>query len=100
MKPIIEIITSQIMYNNIYNSSVKNEYINIMNRISFSDKQIEQYRRSMDYILLYNLLNEELKFTIDRQQYFNNNLKENIKYIMNDFMNNRIKLLNNFIIDL
>ena len=62
MKPIIEIITSQIMYNNIYNSSVKNEYINIMNRISFSDKQIEQYRRSMDYILLYNLYVNISKF--------------------------------------
>ena len=100
MEPIIEIITYNIMYNNIYDRSVKNEYINIINRISFVDKQIEQYKRSMDYVLLYNTLNEELKFIIDRKKYFNKNLQKDVKYIMNDFMNSRIKLLNDFVIEL
>ena len=100
MEPIIEIITYNIMYNNVYDLAFKNEYINIINRISFVDKQIEQYKRSMDYILLYNTINEELKFIVDRQNFFNKNLMKDIKYIMNDFMNSRIKLLNDLVIDL
>jgi len=93
MEPIIEIISYNIMYNNIYDLPIKNEFINIINRISYTDKVILQYRRSMDYILLFNTLNEELKFTIEKKEYFKQKLKEDIKYIMKDFMNSRIKSL-------
>lgn len=95
MDPIIEIIGKNIMYNNVYELGVKNEFINIINRINYIDRSIEQYRRSMDYILLYNTLNEELKYTIEKKEFFKKNLKKDIKYIMKDFMNNRIFLLHN-----
>jgi hypothetical protein len=54
----------------------------------------------MDFILLYNTLNEELKFVIDRKKYFNKNLGKDVKHIMNDFMNSRIKYLNDIVIEL
>lgn len=98
MESIIEIITNNIMYNNEYDLVLKNEYINIINRISLIDRQIIQYKRSMDYILLYNMLNEELNFIISKQIYFNKYLNNDIKYIMNDYMNYHIKLLNDLII--
>ncbi len=93
MEPIIEIIGKNIMHNNMYDQKVKNEFINIINRITYIDRSIEQYRRSMDYILLYNTLNEELIYTIDRKKYLVKYLQKDIKYIIKDFMNNRINLL-------
>ena len=87
------------MYNNIYTTSIKKEFTNTINRVCFVDKEIEQYKRSMNYILLYNTLNDELKIMIEKKKYFNKHLQKDVKYIMNDYINNRIKHLNRLIIN-
>ncbi len=81
------------MNNNIYDARIKNEFINTINRINYIDKNIIQYENSLDYVLLINTLNEELKFAIDRKKYFSKNLNKDIKYTIKDFFNNRIYLL-------
>ena len=93
MEPIIEIISKNILYNNVYDLRIKNEFINMINRINYIDRSILQYRRSMEYILLFNTLHEELKYMIDKKKYFTVNLKKDIKYIMKDLINYRINLL-------
>ena len=81
------------MNNNVYDLPIKNEFINTINRISYIDRNILHYEKSLDYVLLINTLNEELKFTIDRKKYFTKYLKKDIKYKMKDYFNNRILLL-------
>jgi hypothetical protein len=81
------------MNNNVYDLSIKNEFINMINRINYIDKNILHYENSLDYVLLINTLNEELKFIINRKKYFSINLQKDIRYIMKEFFNNRIIFL-------
>jgi len=100
MESILEIVSQNIMYNNQYDRIVKDEFISTINRITFSDKLIEQLTRSMDYVLLYNKLNEELKFVINKRKYFKKKLHGNVRKVLNDYMKNRINELNNLIINM
>ena len=100
MESILEIVSQNIMYNNQYDRIIKDEFISTINRISFGDKLIEQLNRSMDYVLLYNTLNEELKFIISKRKYFKQKLHGNVRRILNDYMKYRIDRLNNIIINI
>lgn len=62
MEPIIEIVLNNIMYNNLYDQHIKTEFMNTINRITYSEKIINQYKTSMDFILFHNTINEEIKF--------------------------------------
>jgi hypothetical protein len=50
---------------------MKNEVITTMNRIKHMDNIISQYERTMEHILLYNTLNEEIIYIYNRKILFN-----------------------------
>jgi hypothetical protein len=50
---------------------MKNEVITTMNRIKHMDNIIAQYERTMEHILLYNTLNEEIIYIYNRKILFN-----------------------------
>ena len=78
------------MYNNSYDRHTKNEFINTINRITLTEKLIEQYKRSSDYVLLFNILHEEKMYLSDRKTFFYNKLNKDIKYIVSDYIENII----------
>ena len=86
MEPIIEIVLNNIMYNNLYDQHIKTEFMNTINRITYSEKIINQYKTSMDFILFHNTINEEIKFLSSKKKYFYKNLNKDIKYIVNDYI--------------
>jgi hypothetical protein len=92
MEPIIEIISKNIVYNSKYDRRIKDEYVSTINRIYTNSITIMQLYRSMDYPLLYNRLNEEIIYLKQQQSYFNKYFDADVKYILNDFFNERIKL--------
>lgn len=85
MEPIIEIVINNIMYNNTYDQHFKTEFMNTINRITYNEKIIQQYKTSMDYVLLYNTLNEEINFMTIRRKYFYKKLNKDVKYVIDDY---------------
>ena len=86
MEPIIEIIIKNVMYNNSYDRHTKNEFINTINRITLTEKLIEQYKRSSDYVLLFNILHEEKMYLSDRKTFFYKKFNKDIKDIVSDYI--------------
>ncbi len=78
------------MYNNSYDRHTKNEFINTINRIILTEKLIEQYKRSFDYVLLFNMLHEEKMYLIDRKNFFYKKFNKDIKDIVSDYIENII----------
>jgi hypothetical protein len=94
MDPIIEILTKNIMNNNKYNEKLKKEFIFTINRIYAVRPNLEQMYRSMDYILLYSNLNDEILFLVKQQKYFNLYLEDNVNQVLDDFLENIIRSYN------
>lgn len=85
------------MNNNKYNEKLKKEFILTINRIYAVRPKFEQMYRSMDYIILYSNLNDEILFLVKQQQYFNLYLEDNINQVFDDFIENIIKSYNHLI---
>jgi hypothetical protein len=96
MEPIIEILAKNIYSNNTYNKKLKNEFITTINRISNVEIHVRQLYRTLNYLLLYNYLYEEIIYTYRQQEYFNAHLNIEIKHIFNDYLNERINIYNNY----
>ena len=92
MDPIIEIISKNIVYNNKYNRKIKDEYIATINRINTRSIMIMEYYRTMNFSLLYNMLHEEILYLRKQQEYFGKYFDKNIMSVLNEYLNERIKL--------
>lgn len=92
MEPILEIISKNIVYNKKYSQKLKDEYITTINRIQNIKTNIMQLYRSMDYQLLYNILYDEILYLIKQQKYFNEHLDTNVKFILDEYLSDRIQL--------
>jgi hypothetical protein len=97
MDSIIEIISKNIISNNKYNQKLKTEYVSTINRISTTKTNIMQLYRSMDYVLLYNTLYEEIIYLVKQQKYFNKHLYIDVRNVLDDYINERIELYNHYI---
>jgi hypothetical protein len=97
MEPIIEIMTKNILKNKKYNQFLKNEYITTFNRMISVKINIIQMYRSMDYNLLYNVLYEEILYLIKQQQYFNKHLDEDVRSVLSEYFDAKIKQYNHYI---
>lgn len=91
----IEFLSKNIMSNNIYDAKMKNEYINMINRIIKNDIIIKQLDRSMDYNILYNTLNEEIKYLSKQIEFFNK--YSEIRDILTEYIYSVIKSYNKII---
>lgn len=100
MEPIIEIISRNIISNYEYKPKLKNEYITMINRINNTKINIIQSYRSNNYILLYNILHEEILYLSQQQIYFNKYLKYDIGLILDEYLDDNIKQYNHYIINL
>lgn len=67
----MDTILHNLLSNNSYSALIKNELITTMNRIIHMDNIITQYERTMEHILLYNILNEEIIYIYNRKLLFN-----------------------------
>lgn len=85
------------MSNNKYNDKIKIEYIMMINRITKNNKIIEQLIRSMDYNILYNTLNEEIKYLSKQLEYFNKYIEKDIKDVLSEYIYSIIKNYNKII---
>jgi len=94
MEPVIEIISKNIISNTRYNKKLKDEYVATINRLILVKPRIIQLYRSMDYIMLYNTLYEEIQYLDKQKKYFNQYLEPNIMDALNDYFDNRIKIYN------
>jgi hypothetical protein len=67
----MDLTIRNLLSNNSYSTLMKNEVITTMNRIKHMDNIIAQYERTMEHILLYNTLNEEIIYIYNRKILFN-----------------------------
>ena len=67
----MDLTIHNLLSNNSYSTLMKNEVITTMNRIKHMDNIISQYERTMEHILLYNTLNEEIIYIYNRKILFN-----------------------------
>ena len=67
----MDLTIHNLLSNNSYSILMKNEVITTMNRIKHMDNIISQYERTMEHILLYNTLNEEIIYIYNRKILFN-----------------------------
>ena len=100
MEPEIEFLSRDFISNNIYSDTVKSDYFILMNRIIMNDTVLKQMRRSMDYNLLFNTLNEEIIYLSKRLEYFNKYIQNDIKELFNEYINYYIQEYNKMIHDL
>jgi hypothetical protein len=100
MEPEIEFLSRNFISNNIYSDTVKSDYFILMNRIIMNDTVLKQMRRSMDYNLLFNTLNEEIIYLSKRLEYFNKYIQNDIKELFNEYINYYIQEYNKMIHDL
>lgn len=91
----IEFLSRNIMSNNIYDAKTKTEYISMINRITKNDIIIKQLIRSMDYNILYNTLNEEIKYLSKQLEYFSK--YSEIKDILTEYIYSIIRSYNKII---
>jgi hypothetical protein len=96
MEPIIEILSKNILKNKNYNQSLKNEYITTINRIQTFKTNVQQLYRSMDYNLLYNVLHEEITYSLKQQQYFNKHLDKDVASVLSEYFDVRIQMYNHY----
>jgi hypothetical protein len=94
MEPVIEIISKNILSNNRYDKKLKNEFISTINRITLVKQKIIHLYRSMDYVILYNTLYEEIQYLDKQKKYFNQYLEPNLIDILDEYFNNRIEIYN------
>ena len=97
MKPYIELLSKNIISDNRYSGKIKTEYINTINRITNVEKHVRQLYRSMDLIVLYNYLHDEIIYLTKQQTYFNNILDKEIANILDDYLESNIKIYNHYI---
>ena len=97
MKPYIELLSKNIISDNRYSGKIKTEYINTINRITNVEKHVRQSYRSMDLIVLYNYLHDEIIYLTKQQTYFNNILDKEIANILDDYLESNIKIYNHYI---
>jgi hypothetical protein len=97
MESIIEIISKNIISNNKYNQKLKTEYVATINRISTAKINIMQLYRSMDYVVLYNTLYEEIIYLSKQQKYFKEHFDNSVQTVLDDYINERIKLYNHYL---
>lgn len=100
MELIIEITTKNILNNNEYNQMTKKEFISMINRISFVENQIQQLKRTLDNVILYNVIYDEINYMLLIKKFFKKNLNHNVKIIINNFINSKINYYNQIIINL
>jgi hypothetical protein len=97
IEPYIELLSRNIMADNRYNQKIKTEYINTINRISTAEKHVRQLYRSMDLIILYNYLYDEIIYLTKQQAYFNTVLDREIANIFDIYLESNIKTYNHYI---
>ena len=83
-----------LLSNNSYNSLMKNEVITTMNRINHMDNIITQYERTMEHILLYNTLNEEIIYIYNQKNIFNQYFDDDIIRVFDKYFENIINRYN------
>ena len=83
-----------LLSNNSYNSLMKNEVITTMNRINHMDNIITQYERTMEHILLYNTLNEEIIYIYNQKNIFNQYFDDDITRVFDKYFENIINRYN------
>lgn len=87
LDPIIEIVSKNIYNSNKYSVKLKTEYISTINRINTSKIIINQYIRSMDYIMAYNTIHEEILYLNRQLEYFKIYFEPNICNFIDDYLN-------------
>lgn len=97
MEPIIEIISKNIYSNSRYNQKLKDEYVGTLNRITFIEKRIEQLFRTMEYILLFNVLHEEIKYITIQKKFFSKYIDVNIYDVLEDYFDKQIMKYNHYL---
>jgi TRAP-type uncharacterized transport system substrate-binding protein len=97
MEPIIEIVSKNIYSNSRYNQKLKDEYVGTLNRITFTDKRIEQLSRTMEYILLFNVLHEEIKYITTQKKFFSKHIDVNVYDVLEDYFDKQIKKYNHYL---
>lgn len=100
MEPEIELLSKNFINNNIYSDTNKSDFFILMNRIIMNETILLQMKRSMDYNLLFNTLNEEIIYLSKQLENFNKYIQEDIKKIFNEYINYYINKYNKMILTL
>lgn len=100
MEPEIELLSKNFINNNIYSDTNKSDFFILMNRIIMNETILLQMKRSMDYNLLFNTLNEEIIYLSKQLENFNKYIQEDIKKLFNEYINYYINKYNKMILTL
>ena len=100
MEPEIELLSKNFINNNIYSDTNKSDFFILMNRIIMNETILLQMKRSMDYNLLFNTLNEEIIYLSKQLDNFNKYIQEDIKKLFNEYINYYINKYNKMILTL
>ena len=94
MDPIFEIISKNIYLNNKYSHKLKNEFIMTINQIIAFEPIIEQYIRSMNFVMAYNALYDKIIFLNHQREYFKIHFATDVMQIVEDYINMKIDIYN------
>lgn len=90
----MDLTIHNLLSNNSYSTLMKNEVITTINRIKHMNNIINQYDRTMEHILLYNTLNEEIKYIYNQKNMFNKYFKDDITRVFDKYFENIINRYN------